>query len=69
MDEHTMYLAAAIRASIQCAAEAQDSFASPMAKKGEGMDFKKAFKTACENLQEAVKEIKEDKIKGKPPGS
>src|SRR5712691_1817101 len=49
MDPNTMFLAAAIRASMQLAAE-QDS-SVPMAKR---MDFKTAFRTAYKDLQLAV---------------
>jgi len=58
MDPNTMFLAAAIRASIQLAAE-QDS-SVPMAKR---MDFKTAFRTAYKDLHLAV-EIQDER-----PGS
>ena len=59
MDPNTMFLAAAIRASIQLAAE-QDS-SVPMAKR---MDFKTAFRTAYKDLHLAVDEIIQDERPG-----
>jgi hypothetical protein len=56
MDPNTMLLAAAIRASIQLAAE-QDS-SVPMAKR---MDFKTAFRTAYKDLHLAVDEIQDER--------
>ena len=52
MDPNTMFLAAAIRASIQLAAEQVSSVR--MAKR---MDFKTAFRTAYKDLHLAVDEI------------
>ena len=55
MDPNTMFLAAAIRASMQLAAEAAEQDSSvPKAKR---MDFKTAFRTAYKDLQLAVDEI------------
>jgi len=61
MDQNTMFLAAAIRAAIQCAAvEAQDSNVLMEQR----TDFKTAFRTAYKDLQLAVDEIKDER-----PGS
>ncbi len=59
MDPNTMFLAAAIRASIQLAAEQVSSVR--MAKR---MDFKTAFRTAYKDLHLAVDEIQDER-----PGS
>ena len=59
MDPNTMFLAAAIRASIQLAAEKDSSEA--MAKR---VDIKTAFRTADKDLHLAVDEIQDER-----PGS